>query len=263
MVDGSSFVIAQNKWYRLTASLDFTANTITAVFVQNITDNTAPQQLYFGAGNATFPYTLDESRWDGAQVRSGLSNNPVVYLDNIRFETQSVGGPLTEVYAEDFETVTVGALSGQGGWAAGISSDPWYASKTVRPWMLDALFPSTFGVWSRGWGPNEVAGPDGMTVAAQYIFGSPRPGSAAVSPAVRWSTNTFSLETVVRTNDPAWRIFGESSSTLNAGSWTTNGIFWQSSTNQNNVVPGTERRIFTVPPGTDTRKFLRIRAESP
>jgi hypothetical protein len=132
-----------------------------------------------------------------------------------------------------------------------------------RSWMLRDLLPATFTSWSRGWGPNEVAAPDGMSVAAQYIFGAPRPGVAVASQAGWWSTDTFSLEAVVRTNDPAWRIFGESSATLGAGSWSTNGISWHSSTNQSDVVPSAERRVFTVPTGTNTKKFLRLRAESP
>ena len=132
-----------------------------------------------------------------------------------------------------------------------------------RGWMLRDLLPATFTSWSRGWGPNEVAAPDGMSVAAQYIFGAPRPGTAVVSQTGWWSTNTFSLEALVRTNDPSWRIFGESSAALHVGSWTTNEISWQSSTNQSDVLPGTERRVFTVPTGTNSKKFLRIKAQNP
>ena len=132
-----------------------------------------------------------------------------------------------------------------------------------RSWMLRDLLPTTFTSWSRGWGTNEVPGPDGLTAGAQYIFGAPRPGTAAASPTGWWSTNTFSLEAVVRTNDLSWRIFGESSANLNVGSWSTNGISWQSSTNQTGVLPGSERRVFTVPTGTNTKKFLRISAENP
>jgi hypothetical protein len=132
-----------------------------------------------------------------------------------------------------------------------------------RSWMLRDLLPDTFTSWSRGWGTNEVAGPDCMNVAAQYIFGAPRPGVAVASHSGRWLTNTFSLEAVVRTNDPCWRIFGESSAALHVGSWTTNEISWQSSTNQSDVLPGTERRVLTVRTGTNSKKFLRINAQNP
>jgi hypothetical protein len=108
-----------------------------------------------------------------------------------------------------------------------------------------------------------VPGPDGLSAGAQYIFGAPRPGKAVVLQKGWWSTDTFSLEAVVRTNDPSWRIFGESSLALNVGSWTTNEISWQSSTNQSDVLPGTERRVFTVPTGTNSKKFLRINAQNP
>jgi hypothetical protein len=149
-------------------------------------------------------------------------------------------------------------------WVFDRSVDDYNVTTTnERSWMLRELLPATFTSWSRGWGTNEVAGPDGMNVAAQYIFGAPRPGVAVASRAGWWSANTFSLQAVVRTNDPSWRIFGESSATLGAGSWSTNGISWHSSTNQSDVLPGTERRVFSVPTGTNTAKFLRINAQNP
>jgi hypothetical protein len=149
-------------------------------------------------------------------------------------------------------------------WVLDRSADEYsITTSNARSWMLRELLPATFASWSRGWGANEVAGSDGMNVTAQYIFGAPRPGIAVVSQTGWWSTNTFSLEAVVRTNDPSWRIFGESSATLNVGSWSTNELSWHSSTNQSDVLPGTERRLFTVPTGTNTRKFLRINAQNP
>jgi hypothetical protein len=133
----------------------------------------------------------------------------------------------------------------------------------ARSWMLRDLLPATFANWSRGCGPDEVAGPSGMSVAAQYVLGAPRPGIAPASQTGWWSTNTFSLEAVVRTNDPSWRIFGESSATLSVGSWSTNEIFWHPSANQSDLLPGSERRVFRVPTGTNTKKFLRINAQNP
>jgi hypothetical protein len=108
-----------------------------------------------------------------------------------------------------------------------------------------------------------MPGPDGLTAGAQYILGVPRPGAAAQRSTAGWSTSALRLEAVVRTNDPSWRIFGQASSTLAPGSWGTNDVVSISSTNQSDVLPGCERRVFTVPAGTDSRKFLHIRAESP
>jgi hypothetical protein len=133
----------------------------------------------------------------------------------------------------------------------------------ARSWMLRDLLSSTFTTWSRGWSANEMPGPDGLTAGAQYILGVPRPGAAAQRSTAGWSTSALRLEAVVRTNDPSWRIFGQASSTLAPGSWGTNDVVSISSTNQSDVLPGCERRVFTVPPGTHSRKFLHIRAESP
>jgi hypothetical protein len=136
-------------------------------------------------------------------------------------------------------------------------------TKNSRNWMLRDLLPSTFTTWSRGWSANEMPGPDGLSAGAQYILGVPRPGAAAQRSTAGWSTSTLWLEAVVRTNDPSWRIFGQASRTLAPGSWGTNDVVSISSTNQSDVLPGCERRVFTVPAGTDSRKFLHIRAESP
>ena len=131
----------------------------------------------------------------------------------------------------------------------------------VRSWMFRDLLPSTFAAWSRGWGANEVTGPDGSTVAEQYSFGSPQPGVAAEKPTFGQSTNTLWIEAVVRTNDPAWRIFGKFSTTLAPDSWSTFGVVSSPSTNQSGVLPGCERRVFSVPTGTNERLFLRVVAE--
>ena len=64
-------------------------------------------------------------------------------------------------------------------------------------------------------------------------------------------------------NDSSWRIFGQTSSTLVPGSWGTNDVVSISSTSQSDVLPGCERRVFTVPTGTNTKKFLRINAQNP
>jgi len=100
-----------------------------------------------------------------------------------------------------------------------------------------------------------------MTAAAQYNFGSPRPGVAADKTTGGWSTNALWLEAVVRTNDSFGGIFGQASTTLGSGSWRTKGVSPISSTNQSGVVPGGERHIFSVPAGTNAQMLLRFRAE--
>ena len=65
----------------------------------------------------------------------------------------------------------------------------------------------------------------------------------------------------MRTNDPAWRIFGKFSTTLAPDSWSTFGVVSSPSTNQSGVLPGCERRVFSVPTGTNERLFLRVVAE--
>jgi hypothetical protein len=81
-ISGTSFSASPNIWYRLEANLNFTTNTITSVFVTNLSTS-ATSQVYFGAGNATMSYSTDEVNWNRVIIRTGLSTETIAYLDNI------------------------------------------------------------------------------------------------------------------------------------------------------------------------------------
>jgi len=132
-------------------------------------------------------------------------------------------------------------------------------TNNVRAWMLRTNLPNSFSAWSRGYGPNDPTGPNGESAFREYTFGAPRPGAGPVRPSAGFAGNRLSLQAIVRTNDPAARVFGESTTNLVSTSWTTNGLTIAPATDQSSVLPGCERRDFSVP-ADGSAKFLRLRA---
>ena len=96
----------------------------------------------------------------------------------------------------------------------------------------------------------------------EYVFGAPKPGDGPVRALGGFSGNWLSLEATVRTNDSTAQVSGESSTQLASTNWTTNNLSWSPSADQSGILPGCQRRIFSVPVDAE-RKFLRLRAQSP
>jgi hypothetical protein len=144
------------------------------------------------------------------------------------------------------------------------ANDPFNATTTNSlSWMLRTLLPSTFAAWSRGWGWSDKPGGSGQNAFAQYALGAPAPGAPWNPPPPKLHNSSLHLEAIVRTNDPALNILGQTSPSLAPGSWTTNGVSVVTATNQANVPPTHQRRIFSVPAAPDAKKFLRLRAATP
>jgi hypothetical protein len=69
----------------------------------------------------------------------------------------------------------------------------------------------------------------------------------------------LSIAAIVRTNDPALTVYGQSILNLASGTWITNDVSMAPSVDQTGVPAGTQRQIFSTPRATnDTRKFLRL-----
>jgi hypothetical protein len=92
MVNGSgtTTALATGKWYNITANFTLTNNTITDVWLTNLTDGGAAVQQYFGAGNATRVYTEagDEASWTKVSLRLGAdTSGNTRMIDNIRLSS--------------------------------------------------------------------------------------------------------------------------------------------------------------------------------
>jgi hypothetical protein len=81
---GATVVTDFAKWMRVTVELDFQNNLITGVYAQNL-ESLVTKQLYFDSSGqqATKSYLVDETNWDRAYARTGLSTDNVHFMDNL------------------------------------------------------------------------------------------------------------------------------------------------------------------------------------
>ena len=119
-------------------------------------------------------------------------------------------------------------------------------------------------------GAASAAAPSGQITANPEMVVIPF-GASSGSTFISWSTvNCAAAQVTVTAAGGAEQTFGDRVSFQNAEApWIGMKTFTfrlygdRTSTNQSDVLPGTERRVFTVPTGTNTKKFLRINAQNP
>jgi hypothetical protein len=82
---GDSTITAIGAWHRLTMNLDFQNNLITGVYIQNLTTPAPARQLFFdsAATVATRTYLVDETFWNTAYIRTGISTANPHFIDNM------------------------------------------------------------------------------------------------------------------------------------------------------------------------------------
>ena len=86
-IGGTTRSLTAGKWYNITAYFTLADNTITDVWLTNLTDGGPAVQMYFGANIATHVYTTeagDESTWDAVTLRLPASTGSVRMIDNIK-----------------------------------------------------------------------------------------------------------------------------------------------------------------------------------
>ncbi len=113
----------------------------------------------------------------------------------------------------------------------------------------------TFAQWSGGLAPT----PD--LVMAYAIGGANDAQSAGEAPVSSFDGATLSIEALVRTNDPALRVSGLTSTDLVAVDWSTDDVTATDIAKRPGDPAATARRVFSTPKGTNTAKFLRLRIE--
>jgi hypothetical protein len=97
-IGGTGIAMATGKWYNITANFTLANDTITDVWLTNLTDGGPAVQMYFGAATATHVYTTeagDESTWDTVTLRLPPSTGSVRMIDNIELsgnDYMMVGG---------------------------------------------------------------------------------------------------------------------------------------------------------------------------
>jgi len=101
---------------------------------------------------------------------------------------------------------------------------------------------------------------DGISNLMAYAMGATSPGSSVIKPVVSTTSSTLSITAIVRINDPKCQIVGEATTSLttwpNSSSITGVPVVGD----QAGAVPGeTQKQVFSVDRGTDSRKFLRLK----
>jgi hypothetical protein len=96
-VGGKAMQLTAGKWYKITANFTRADNTITDVWLTNLTDGDSAVQMYFGVNTATRAYVEagDESTWTKVILRLPASTGSVRMIDNISlsgYEEMVVGG---------------------------------------------------------------------------------------------------------------------------------------------------------------------------
>jgi trimeric autotransporter adhesin len=72
------------------------------------------------------------------------------------------------------------------------------------------------------------------------------------------TSSNLSITAIVRTNDPDLTVFGQATTDLSLGPWSTNGVTKTNAVDQSGVPSGTARQIFSTERGTNSRLFLRL-----
>ena len=113
----------------------------------------------------------------------------------------------------------------------------------------------TFAQWSGG------ATPPPDLVRLYGVGGAPNPQSSGEAVVHGFDGAMLSIEALVRTNDPALRVSGQSSADLVAGGWTSNNVTVTDIAKKPGDPADTARRVFSAPKGTNASKFLRLHIE--
>jgi autotransporter-associated beta strand protein len=105
-----------------------------------------------------------------------------------------------------------------------------------------------------------TVGADGLSDLMRYSLGGTSPNFKVELPTVAVTSTTLTMNALIRTNDTKVSVVGIYG--LVPGTWVTNSpITGVPSSSQSGVMPGvTQRQDFSVPRGTDSKKFMYLKA---
>lgn len=105
-----------------------------------------------------------------------------------------------------------------------------------------------------------TVGADGYSPLMRYAFGALSPTDTIQLPLTSSTATTLSITAVVRTDDTALAVVGETNTDLIAsGSWTSTGVTVTDAADQGNKPAGCMRKVFTVDTTGAAKKFLRLK----
>lgn len=105
-----------------------------------------------------------------------------------------------------------------------------------------------------------TVGADGFSPLMRYAFGASGPGGTLQGPISSSTAANLAITAVVRTDDAALSVSGETSTDLAVSdSWTSTGVNVATAADQSNLPAGCARKIFTVDTTGAAKKFLRLK----
>lgn len=169
----------------------------------------------------------------------------------------TVYGPSASVAPSAAAISTMTIYTRLGGGAAGtFSGDVTFAAPgaTARTRAVSGTVQTLYQSWLQG-------APPGASNQFNYAVGGALDAfSQGAIPATAATSGNLSITALVRTNDTNLSVFGQSVTNLTSGNWSSNEVTRTVPSDQSGAVPGTtQRQIFSIPLGSETEKFLRLR----
>jgi hypothetical protein len=110
--------------------------------------------------------------------------------------------------------------------------------------------------------PSSTTGADGLSGLMRYALGGNAPGDSVSKPFSKVTGGYLVITAIVRTDDPNLTVVGESVTNLGNYASGTSVVEVQGAdaADQGGVPVGSKRRTFSVEQGSDSKKFLRLKA---
>jgi len=139
------------------------------------------------------------------------------------------------------------SVTGLGGKTAAMTNAPNLAV------IVSGAASNNYSTWLNGQPPSAA---NQLTYA---IGGASSPTATdGIASVTTLTSSNLSITAIVRTNDPNLTVFGQATTNLSLGPWSTNGVTRTNAVDQSGVPSGTARQIFSTERGTNSRLFLRI-----
>ena len=191
-----------------------------------VTDQTAPELVLNGAN----PLSVT---WGGVFTDPGAS-----FTDNVDASKTVYSLDTVDTSRVGSTTLTYSAVDAGGNAAVNVT-------RTVTVTLADG---------------GTTVGADGLSDLMRYALGGTGPSSKVELPTVAVTSTTLTMNALIRINDPKVSVVGIYG--LTPGTWVTGSpITGVPSSSQSGAVAGvTQRQDFSVPRGTDSKKFMYLKA---
>ena len=243
-----------------------------SVFSAALTRDGNPDMVFFDIeGNAGDSFTVGLWQNTGSQSVAVLS---LVTFDQIQSDTTP---PVIELNGAASVSVAWGGAYNDSGASVSDNID---ANRTIsgigsvntsKPGVYTLTFDATDAAGNSAnqvirtvtvSAPSGATGADGLSEVMRYALGGNAPGDSVVKPVSAATGGDLVITAIVRTDDSNLTVIGESVTNLGNYASGTSVVEVQGvdAPDQGGVPVGSKRRTFSVEKGSDTKKFLRLKA---